>query len=34
MNEFSCEAQDLAVGYGKAPLAEHIALGRPAGGRS
>ena len=27
MNEFSCEAQDLAVGYGKAPLAEHIALG-------
>ena len=33
MNEFSCEAQDLAVGYGKAPLAEHIALGvRP--GRS
>ena len=27
MNEFSCEAQDLAAGYGKAPLAEHIALG-------
>ena len=27
MNEFSCEAQDLAVGYGKAPLAEHITLG-------
>ena len=27
MNDFSCEAQDLAVGYGKAPLAEHIALG-------
>ena len=27
MNEFYCETQELAVGYGKAPLAEQITLG-------
>ena len=27
MNDFFCETQNLAMGYGKAPLAEAIALG-------
>ena len=27
MNDFFCETQNLAIGYGKAPLAEAIALG-------
>ena len=31
MNEFFCEAQNLAIGYGKAPLASEIALGAKCG---
>ena len=31
MNEFFCEAQGLAIGYGKAPLARDIALGAKRG---
>ena len=31
MKEFLCETQDLAIGYGKAPLAEGIALGAKPG---
>ena len=27
MNDFFCKTQNLAIGYGKAPLAEAIALG-------
>ena len=27
MKEFLCETQDLAIGYGKTPLASGIALG-------
>ena len=27
MNEFRCETNDLAIGYSKTPLAQHIALG-------
>lgn len=30
-NEFFCEAQSLAIGYGKAPLASEIALGAKCG---
>ena len=31
MKEFLCETQDLAIGYGKTPLAENIALGAKPG---
>ena len=31
MKEFLCETQDLAIGYGKTPLAENIALGAKSG---
>ena len=31
MNEFRCETRDLAIGYGKTPLAQHVALGAKPG---
>ena len=31
MKEFLCETRDLAIGYGKTPLAENIALGAKSG---